>query len=169
MTSTLARLWRRISRRPEQTTTVTLHVDPEPLSVQLHRLAVSFQWMQSQIGRAFTPSMTAAAEAIARLMEQFSPYFVANEPAHVAGLEARYFVRAGLDTSYADPHALDRLVLDIMTGTDELLWVNDENRSRIAASAISGWVSSYAGSEALRVLAWHRQIGHTRLSVGRAS
>lgn len=171
MRHTARRLWRRISRRPEQTKTVELVIDHEPFSDALRRFAENWQQMQRSVAAVIGPALTGAAETIGKLARALSPYFAANEPVHVAGLEARYFVRAGLDPACAAPSQLDALVQTILTGTaDDLRYVNDENRAVIAGSAIAGWCASYAGQSTVRVLAWHRQMPDgIRLSVGRAS
>lgn len=161
----------RSSSRTAPSTAVTLSVDPEPFIDQLARLGQAWAQMRDTFAQQLAPAVTAAGAALANFARALSPYFAANQPEHVAGLEARYFVRAGLDPAYVDPRALDQLVQQILAGDDTALqYVSDENRSLIAASALTGWVGSHAGTETLQVLAWHRQMPDgQRLSVGRAS
>lgn len=172
MIRTLSRLWHRRSNRTAPTTSTTLVIDTEPFSEQMRRIAANWDRTLTQVGRALQPMLTGMAEVMTKFARQINPYIRANTPVNVAGLEARYFVRAGLDPAYADPWMLDRLVQGILTGVteDELWFVNDENRALIAASAITGWCASYAGLSTVQVLAWHRQMPDGgRLSVGRAS
>lgn len=68
-----------------------------------------------------------------------------NGPVHMAGLEARYYVRGGLDPLCADPGGLDVLVRAVLAGTStDLFLVTPANRARIAAAAARGWVERYA-------------------------
>lgn len=96
----------------------------------------------------------------------------ANHPVTVAGLEARYAVRAGLSPAYRHPGDLDRLVAAIMAGHGdtlredrELRHVTRANRSLIAAAAIQGWCYSYGDGPA--IVAWHRLMGTTTVVVTR--
>jgi len=170
MRAALRCLSRRFSR-PAAPESAVVVVEPQTadLATQLARFGAAWTNTMNTLGAALTPALSDAAEALARFVRAFSPYYAANQPVHVAGLEARYFVRAGLDPSYADPRALDQLVQQIMTGAGDLLFVSDENRALIASAALRGWVGSHAGDTTVRVLAWHRQIGSTAISVGRAS
>lgn len=67
----------------------------------------------------------------------------ANDPVCVAGLESRYYVRAGL--APYDPGADPRLVQRILAGDPDLDWqvalLTPENRRRVAVAAIRGQAS----------------------------
>lgn len=89
---------------------------------------------------------------------------IANDPVRVAGLEARYAVRAGLDPAYTTLPALDGLVVAILHGDDpDLFLVSRENRAVIAAAAMGGWARSYDGDVTL--MPWHRFIDGRVLQV----
>lgn len=174
MTHALARLWRRYRPAPAPTPTRSPVGAQAAFYAQLAEVAADFQRSMEQVGESIRttlwPSLQEVAEGVRRFAEAISPYYQANLPEHVAGLEGRYLVRAGLDPIYADPLNLNLLVQRILTGeAADLAYVSDENRSLVAAAAIRGWVGSYAGAEAVRVLAWHRKLGNTRIVVGRVA
>lgn len=92
----------------------------------------------------------------------------ANTTVNVAGLCARYYVRAGLDQTYRTPEALDALVASIMGGhEDELAFLTLTSRAQVAAAAITSWDHSYGAGTP--VVAWHRLMGSTTLTVGHAA
>lgn len=67
-----------------------------------------------------------------------------NDPVTVAGLEGRYFVTAAVDPDLADPESRDALIHAILGGhptDDRLLLLTAENRGRVAAAVVSGWVT----------------------------
>ena len=92
----------------------------------------------------------------------------ANDPVHIAGLEARFHVRAALDPDYTDEFAITWLVNRIMQGeVPELFFITRANRARIAAAALNAWVEAHPAQE-VTVLAWHRLIGSVPVVVTRA-
>lgn len=90
-----------------------------------------------------------------------------NDPVRVAGLEARFRVRAALDPAYADPEAIRWLVTRIMSDeVPELALLSRENRALVAAAALGSWVEHHPDTE-VRVLAWHRLLGSVPVVVTR--
>lgn len=86
------------------------------------------------------PIAAMARKVSARLRE------AANDEVYVAGMCARYQVRAGLDPAYATPEALDRLLDAILHDREEevgLTFMSLENRSLVAGAAARGWAESY--------------------------
>lgn len=117
-----------------------------PPPVDMTRFADAY----ARVREAFTPfaeAIRVANRRLALLGHQFQK--VANDPVHIAGLEARYMVRAGLDPAYATAHDLDALVSALLSrGTvdeDDTFapFITPENRRRLAVAAIRGWVGSY--------------------------
>jgi hypothetical protein len=93
--------------------------------------------------RAATRSMT----AVQRTMERFSEEGRQRQELALTGLEARFYVRGGLDPLYASQAGLDGLVRDILQGPEtgwECLKAGAlptrENRVRLAVAAMEGWV-----------------------------
>ena len=149
------------------------HPDALPLSLPRIKLQ-PFDW--SPVVRAFGAMRQAMVAALDELARYFAPLLErmrarANDPVHVAGLEGRYAVRAGLDPTYATPAALDQLVARIMAGDAEhegdrqLRLLTLESRSLVAAAAIRGWCHSYGHGPA--IVAWHRLLGTTAVVVTR--
>lgn len=61
-----------------------------------------------------------------------------------AGLEGRYYVRAGLDPAYAAPVNRDRLVMAILDGEAEgTQLLSAGQRRAVAVAAIRGWITGY--------------------------
>lgn len=96
--------------------------------------------------RPFVEAMAAAARKITGWVESMRERF--NDPVYVAGLEGRYFVRAGLDPAYATPESLSRLVRGVLAGDLDgepydappfLFLLSGENRRRVAVAAMRGW------------------------------
>lgn len=90
----------------------------------------------------------------------------ANDPVRVAGLCARYQVRAGLDPFYAHPGHLDALVRSILDGTvaDDPLaaLLTPESRREVATAALRGWAQRHPDSGPYVL---HRLWGHDRVEV----
>lgn len=64
-----------------------------------------------------------------------------NDPVHVSGLEARFYVRAGADPAYVNLTAVDQLVREILDGRAEgTRLLNGQNRRLVAVAAMRGWV-----------------------------
>lgn len=93
------------------------------------RLAVALQPVVTRLADFFSTSIGTMTRA-------------ANEPAHVAGLEARYFVRGALDAAYTHPERRDALASQLLAGDDlEVLFMSRENRARVAAAVLAGWAA----------------------------
>lgn len=81
------------------------------------------------------------AEAVANLTQRWSQ----SREVYVAGLEARYWVRGGLDTRYRDPEARDALVRDLMRGKElpPPCLLDAKERAQVATAFLAGWAQSY--------------------------
>lgn len=164
-------LTRRVLVRDEEpldAVTVTLTADTAALEAAFLRLSTNVSEAFTQIGRALMPGLQGVADVLTGLGRALSPLTRANDVVHVAGLEGRYYVRAGLSPRYSSPARRDALVAAVLAGTAEgCLFLTPDNRGRVAAAVINGWVTSYDG-DAPAVLAWHRALGDVRVEVGRA-
>jgi hypothetical protein len=97
----------------------------------------------------------------------------ANSEARVSGLESRYYVRGGL----ACPLGLDdidALVKNLMrhpgrVGEDDehllMTMLTPENRARLAAAALRGYVENTPAESPRWLLVWYRQMGATTVLV----
>lgn len=114
--------------------------------------------------QTFGEAVERTARALSRLTESLRE--TANDPVRVAGLEARYLVRAGLDPAVADPEARDALVRAILDGTvdDDLLavFLSPDNRRACATAALLGWAQRHPSSEPYVL---HRLWGNDRVEV----
>lgn len=92
---------------------------------------------------------------------------LANVDVKVAGLEGRYYVRAGLDPAYATPAALDTLVGRIMSGRESRILglLDRDTRALVAAAAIRGWSTSYPATDPGDALVWCRFLSGQRVWV----
>ena len=131
-----------------------VRIDGEPVR---YSIAEDLQRTIDAFRVALSP-MAAALQEMGRRLSRLGVVFRerANSPAYVAGLEARYSARAGLDPAYATSDALDGLVRVLLaTGTtpedDDLLapFLTEANRRRLAVAALRGWVHSYVTKEVL--------------------
>lgn len=152
-------------------------LDPE-VSQKLTALvgAVGKHWrevMEPRI-RAMLPRLTAQVRAAAiEQQRQIAAVrtlqtMVANIPEAVAGLEARYYVRAGMDPAYATAHDHTALVRSILNGTaEDTARLSTEARRLVAASALRGWMDHRAPAEPEPVgpVIWHRFMSATRATV----
>lgn len=88
---------------------------------------------------------TAAAETMQKTMTAAISVFrlyseTANQPIVVAGMEARYYVRAAMAHRYEEPDALDVMVHMLLSGiSNDTRWMTLGNRALVAAAAIRGW------------------------------
>lgn len=100
--------------------TVTIHADSSQFEQQMSLI----------LGRLIEQSIPIVSRAM-RVLDRV-----------VAGLEARYYVRAGLDLAYASETALTGLVAEIMAGDPAaLFFLQEKQRAQIAAAAVRGWVT----------------------------
>lgn len=144
----------------ERTITTTLVIDTSGFDRAMERIREAF--------RPLAEAMAQAGRQIGRLMQTMRE--AANDPVYIAGLEGRYFVRAGMDPAYRHPERLDALVQGILTGAeqgmdDDAPWwglITRENRRLVALAAIRGWAASY-GEPGLYVA--HRAWGQDRVQV----
>lgn len=116
--------------------------------------------IRSAYGR-MTEAMQDAVVAFNRIAQVMRAY--ANDEVRVCGLEAAYYARGSVTTN------IDAFVLAVLTNSpyqEDLLALTVASRSRLAAAAVSGYVSHRAGEQA-ETFSWHRQIGPTYVSVGR--
>lgn len=126
---------------------------------------------QDQIARATAGIRSTMARVHTQLQADLRVFralsrVLQNAPETVAGLEARYYVRAALDPAYDSEDALHGLLVLISHGTEPgLRFLTAENRGLVAAAAIRGWVRRHP--ERPEVLAWHRLIGTATVVVTR--
>lgn len=91
----------------------------------------------------FTAAMSDIGETmrkVAQLLDRVRAAF--NRPDVVAGIEGRFYVRAGLDPAYVDDLSLDcliRIILAGTTGDPEVDILTAANRRRVAVAAMRGW------------------------------
>lgn len=90
----------------------TTKIDATSLGLAIRRIADAFREMQQQIGRVLVTALEPMVRYFRRLREE------ANAASKVAGLEAKFYVRAAL-TDY-DPDADPRLVQRILAGDPSL-------------------------------------------------
>lgn len=94
--------------------------------------------MKETLGERLLPSLRAITQQLTRLMD--NQYLRANTVVHVAGLEARYYVRGAMDPTYATPEGLRALRRRVLTGADpDLLLLTPANRRLVLVSAMRGW------------------------------
>lgn len=116
-----------------------------------------------------TPVPAPSSSPLEQLLEEFAGRSARVLDQFVAGLENRYYVRAALDSRYVDD--VDELLREIRTGrAPGLSALSPEHRRRVELAAMRGWAEHHPGPPAgVEVLAWHRQLGHTRVLVGRSA
>lgn len=137
--------------------TVRLTINTSALTAALDRMREGLLAMR--------PAFARAAQSLARIATITVERM--NDPVRVAGLCARYQVRAGMDPLYASHGNVDRLVQAILTGdateAEGLVLLSQANRVLVAVAAMRGWSESYGWAVPQGVL--HRQWGTTRVEV----
>ena len=120
-----------------------------PVTIDLTRFTAALE-RAAETARAVFDRLAAyfrdvVGPALARIHDRMTGF--ANDPVRVAGVEAKFYVRAGLDGAYAHPERRDALIRDLLHGEVEdepfLFLMTPENRRLVALSAIRGWVSTY--------------------------
>lgn len=134
----------RVQERPDGTLLIVAP-RPDPFG----KIGRSFRELSRQVGLALFPQVARMAADLERTMAQVQAMLRASQPSvvaantlpKIAGLEARYYVRAALDPAYVEPDQFARLVRRVLAGEgdDDLVLVNRENRISIAVSAMRGW------------------------------
>lgn len=103
---------------------------------------------------AFAEALARVAQHVAKTVRQVRPIIeharaAANDPVHVAGLEARYYVRAAMDPAYAAVEDVDLLVRDLLAGREgESPLLTPQNRRLVAVAAMRGYVTHRLPTEA---------------------
>jgi hypothetical protein len=121
---------RRLPRFRNHVMTVTLDIDVTPFLRNLQRAAEQMAKSVDTMAQA----VRGMGKALARARE-----------VSVSGLEARMYVRAGLDPAYASEEALDGLVRLLLRKPSAVLGLGDSmmlgtrDRARLAAAAMRGW------------------------------
>lgn len=84
----------------------------------------------------------------------------------VWGLEARYYVRGGMDPALSAPEALNGAVRAILDGSESFFIgaLPPSGRASVAAALIRGWVNHHE-IERPEVLAWFRLHGTDAVEV----
>jgi hypothetical protein len=128
-------------RRRQDGTLLYVAPRPNPLA------KIARAWGQFQcafVGQFFQASQKMAAD-LDRTMSQINALMRAAapqpDPARLAGLEGRYYVRAALDPAYATPEALHHLVRDLLDGTEGFIGgrLPAADRRALAVTAMRGW------------------------------
>ena len=121
---------RRLPRFRNRLLTVTLDIDVTPFLRAVQRASAEA-----------AKSLNNMAESVRRMGKALAW----QHEVRVSGLEARMYVRAGLDPAYASEEALDGLVRLIMRkpsavlGLGDSLMLGTRDRARLAAAAMRGW------------------------------
>lgn len=143
-------------------------ITPAELARTERTISSSLTRAFAQIREALRPFVK-ALETAARTMVRWANSIreKANDEVRVSGLEARYYVRAGADPTYAHPERRDALVRDLLAGEVEddplLVFVTPENRRRLAVAALRGWALHRSPEPASYVA--HRLWGRTAVAV----
>jgi hypothetical protein len=137
---------RATERELEQTVTVTLTADTSQFEEAMRKMARSVDQMKVGMGTVMMPTMrrmvVLAGEfsvAMDRMMSGLPRWAWDDKlrEVHVAGLEAKMYVRAGLDHEVSTPAALDALI----AGISHLPHLTYEERAQVMAAAYRGWVN----------------------------
>jgi hypothetical protein len=132
--------------RPVEPLTVTLTADTSQFEEAMRKMGRAWGDMKLSVGTAMFPAMAAVGKemvSLTRAMERMrlglpAWYFDPKlREVHVAGLEAKMYVRAGMDHQVATPEALDRLVKQIHHEPH----LTPEERGQVIAAAYRGWVN----------------------------
>jgi len=123
--------------------------------------------------RAMGEAAAKAMQKFAKMAGRFSQALreAANDEVRVSGQEGRYYVRGASCTTYTDED-IDDLVNGLLddpvsiSGEPFDVFLTPESRSRLAASALRGWVEHHP--QAPGPLTWYRLIGGTTIQVGRS-
>lgn len=113
--------------------TITLRLDIEGATRALRGAAAAME----SLGRSLQQSARANQAAVERLARNLQRA-ATPPPARVAGLEARYYVRGGLDPAYASPAARDAYCRHLALA----------GRPSYAAAFLRGWVEHHPAAVA---------------------
>lgn len=120
-------------------------------------------------------SINGFTAAVVRATEIMLDGFIrqmANSDVLVSGIEGTMQVRAGMDPRYDTEENLQRLIADLLvhperqTGDAYDRFLTPENRARLAAAALRGWVQTH-DTPRQDALTWHRMMNGVMLQVGR--
>jgi hypothetical protein len=132
-------------RRPDGTIIYVAPRPPSAFAKLVRRLGQQFDTLARVIGEAFFPALVKAAADMERSLIRIDALVNGdrNDPVRVAGLEARYYVRAAMDPSYATPEALHQMVGRLLAGDGDydpdLARLAPESRRAVGVSAMVGW------------------------------
>lgn len=135
-----------------------MKIDPIDWPAIIAGWRVAFQDLAETMTRA-GQSINSSMLSMTRLARES-----ANDEVRVSGLEALFYVRAGM--GLPDIDALDHLVREILraptTGVGDsrvtLRYLTPGNRLRLVQVALRGW-AVHQGVGDVPVLAWHRHFG----------
>lgn len=119
-------------------------VAPRPPSA-LVLIGKRFNAAARAMGLSLFPALAKFAADMDRTMAQINAVLKASapqpDPARLAGLEGRYYVRAAMDPAYATPWALSGLVRDLLDGTEGITGgrLPSAERRVLAVAAMRGW------------------------------
>lgn len=121
---------RRLPRFNNRLMSITLNVDVTPFLRALQRAA---------------ENMAKSMDTMAQHVRRMGQAFTRQHEVRISGLEAKMYVRAGLDPQYATEDALHGLVRLLMRkpsavlGLQEGTMLGRSDRARLAAAAMRGW------------------------------
>lgn len=122
----MAELGKALAVRGRAGDTVAVTITPD-----LNRLTKALSRIAAQVRETFA-SVSAILARVGRVYRQ-------RREVWVAGLEARYFVRGGLDSRYRDQADACALAARIMEGS-ELPGLTEPEAAQVAQAFIAGWL-----------------------------
>jgi hypothetical protein len=164
-------LYLRRHRPAVGTVTVNLGLDTSQFEEAMRRAATALDNMKINIGTAMLPTIARFAADLEQSMRRIQHVMAGVPPwaldpklreVHVAGLEAKMYVRAGMDHEVATPEALDRLIRQI----SHQAHLTPAERAQVIAAAYRGWVTHRDGPVP-ETLAYHTLIGDTAIEFAR--
>lgn len=153
-------------RQRERPVYVTLTADTSQYEQAMRNAARALDAVKWNLGTALTPmfaNMVAVMADFERSLKNVGRIMVGTPPwaldpklreVHIAGLESKMYVRAGMDPHVASPDGLDALVSEL----SHLPHLTPGERAGVIAAAYRGWVNHRPGPPP-ETFAYHRLIG----------
>lgn len=123
---------------------VRLVADTSGFEKAMRRAARAFDDMKRQIGEVMLPSFKAMTANLVQVVARWDTAWRHARVVKLAGLEARYYVRGGLDYRYADADKVCELVREILAGRHDVyafpFTLTRADRAYLATQVMSAWV-----------------------------